>query len=200
MNAQLSADATLPCRYNRFRCRSRFLPAPIPASRRREAIQRRASASKWAEVGMRNNSSFMETSVVGLTLLLLVACSDASTSPAPARQLGGSPNGNVVGSFGVPVGMLENTISSGDIAVHYCDYAATTSPGPLTFKGQDCSTTANNLTIPLLSYTPGNPIADWTAPFAGSSWVGPTGDDAPSNEYRARVGSYEYVTSFNVPP
>jgi hypothetical protein len=103
-----------------------------------------------------------------------------------------------VGSFGVPTGGLQQTINSGDAAVHFCGFAATTSPGALTFNGVDCSTTANNLTLALLLYDPGDP--EWTVPFAGSSWIGPTGDDAPSSDYRAHVGTYEYLTSFNVPP
>ena len=137
---------------------------------------------------------------VGGGMMLLASCTDSSMSPSPASAPGRVPEANVVGSFGVPAGALEQTINSGDAAVHYCDYATTRLPGPLTFNGVDCTTTANNLTLALLDYTPGNPIADWTPPFAGSSWIGPTGIDAPSNEYRARTGSYEYVTSFNVPP
>ena len=149
---------------------------------------------------MQRHSNLMGTLGAGVALMLLASCSESSTSPAPARPVRGAPNANVVASFGVPVGALQNTINSGDAAVHYCDYAPTTSPGPLTFNGLDCSSMANNLTVPLLSYTPGDPTADWTIPFAGSAWIGPTGADAPSNEYRARVGAYEYVTSFNVPP
>ena len=40
---------------------------------------------------------------------------------------------------------------------------------------------------------------NWSAPFTGSSWIGPTGVDAPSSDYGARPGSYEFVTTFNVP-
>jgi hypothetical protein len=133
-------------------------------------------------------------------MMVLVSCSDSSTSPSPVPAPGGSAAANVVGSFGVPAGTLVQTINSGDAAVHYCDYAATTSPGPLTFNGTDCAITANNLTLALALYDPGYPIAEWTLPFPNTSWIGPTGDDAPSSDYRARVGTYEYVTSFNVPP
>jgi hypothetical protein len=133
-------------------------------------------------------------------MMVLVSCSDSSTSPSPVPAPGGSAAANVVGSFGVPAGTLVQTINSGDAAVHYCDYAATTSPGPLTFNGTDCATTANNLTLALALYDPGYPIAEWTLPFPNTSWIGPIGDDAPSSDYRARVGTYEYVTSFNVPP
>jgi len=66
------------------------------------------------------------------------------------------------------------------------------------FAGTDCGSPAANLTLPLLLYTPGDP--GWVPPFTGSSWIGPTGIDILSNEYRARPGTYEYVTSFYLPP
>jgi hypothetical protein len=137
---------------------------------------------------------------VGGGMMLLASCTDSSMGPSPASAPGRAPAANVVGSFGVPAGALEQTINSGDAAVHYCDYALTTNPVAGTFNGQDCATTANNLTLALAIYTPGFPLGEWTLPFAGSSWIGPNGDDAPSSDYRARVGTYEYVTSFNVPP
>jgi len=137
---------------------------------------------------------------VGGGMMLLASCTDTSVSPSPASAPGRSQAANVVGSFGVPVGTLQQTINSGNAAVHYCDYAATTNPVAGTFSGLDCAITANNLTAALALYTPGYPIAEWSLPFAGTSWIGPTGDDAPSSDYRARVGTYEYVTSFNVPP
>jgi hypothetical protein len=137
---------------------------------------------------------------VGGGMMLLASCTDSSLSPSPASAPGRSPAANVVGSFGVPAGTLEQTINSGDAAVHYCDYALTTNPVAGTFTGQDCPTTANNLTLALALYTPGDPFAEWSPPFTNTSWIGPIGDDAPSSDYRARVGTYEYVTSFNVPP
>jgi len=101
----------------------------------------------------------------------------------------------VVGSFGAPAGSLQTTISSGDASVHYCGYDATVIPILATFSLADCATAPANLTGPLTTYTP----TGWTPPFVGSSWIGPTGPDAPSNEYRARVGTYEYVTGFAIP-
>jgi hypothetical protein len=137
---------------------------------------------------------------VGGGMILLASCSDSSTGPSQGLAPKGSPAANVVTSFGVPTGGLQQTINSGDAGVDYCDFAATTAPVVGTFNGTDCGTLANNLTLALAIYTPGDPGVEWTPPFAGSSWIGPTGDDAPSTDYRARVGSYEYVTSFNVPP
>jgi hypothetical protein len=83
--------------------------------------------------------------------------------------------------------------------VHYCGYNPTVVPLLTTFTHVDCgSPTAFDLTSALLAYTPGNP--GWSAPFPGSSWIGPVGfPDQPSSDYRARVGTYEYVTTFNVP-
>jgi len=82
--------------------------------------------------------------------------------------------------------------------VHYCGYQSVTLPILTTFTGTDCGSAALNLTPLLALYTPGDP--PWATPFAGSSWIGPTGDDAPSSDYRARAGTYEYVTSFYLPP
>jgi hypothetical protein len=135
---------------------------------------------------------------VGGGMMLLASCTDSSVSPSPASAPGRSPAADVVGSFGVPAGALEKTINSGDAAVHYCGYAPTRSPSLFTFNGLDCPTTANNLTAALALYDPGDP--EWSPPFTNSSWIGPIGDDAPSSDYRARVGTYEYVTSFDVPP
>ena len=98
-----------------------------------------------------------------------------------------------------PVGTLQNTISSGNASVHYCGYTPLTVPLAGTFSFADCGSPAYDLTVALTSYVPGEPDP-WSPPFAGTSWIGPTGIDAPSNEYRARVGSYEYVAPFLIPP
>ena len=147
---------------------------------------------------MRLKSRVVAQLVVGGGVMLLAACSESPTNPAPGRSPNRAASADVVGSFSVPLGTLQQTINSGDVGVHYCDFAATTLPVAGTFSGVDCAITANNLTAALLIYTPGDP--EWSLPFANTSWIGPTGVDAPSSEYRARVGTYEYVTTFNVPP
>lgn len=138
------------------------------------------------------------TVVAAGTGMLLASCSESITSSAPIVRPSGSPAFSVVQSFSAPASSLQLTINSGDAAVHYCGFQGVTLPGLLTFAGTDCGNAAANLTVPLLAYTPGDPT--WAAPFTGSSWIGPTGIDFPSNEYRARVGTYEYVTSFYLPP
>jgi len=130
--------------------------------------------------------------------MLLASCSEPATISAPIARPIGSAASSVVGSFSSPGSPLQLTINSGDASVHYCGFQNTLLPGLLTFSGVDCGSPAANLTVPLLVYAPGDP--EWAVPLAGSSWIGPTGIDFPSNEYRARVGTYEYVSSFYLPP
>ena len=129
----------------------------------------------------------------GVGAILLASCSELTTSSPPISRSSGPAVSNVVGSFGSPAGALQITINSGDPSVHFCGYSLLPQPLP----GADCATTAFDLTNALALYTPGDP--GWSPPFAGTSWIGPTGSDAPSSDYRARVGFYEYVTSFNIP-
>jgi hypothetical protein len=132
------------------------------------------------------------------TGLVLASCSEPTTTSAPVRPTSGRAAPNVVGSFSAPAGALQLTINSGDAAVHFCGYDSNVIPSLTPFPGADCATTAFDLTTALQSYVPGHP--GWTAPYPGTAWIGPTTlQDAPSNEYRARVGTYEYVTSFNIP-
>ena len=130
--------------------------------------------------------------------VLLASCSETTTISAPMVRPTGRAVSSVVGSLGTPGSALRLTINSGDAAVHYCGFQNTTSPVLLTFGADDCADAASNLTLPLLVYTPGDP--PWGAPFTGSSWIGPTGIDLLSNEYRARVGAYKYATAFYLPP
>ena len=130
--------------------------------------------------------------------LLLASCSETTTISAPAARPTGPASSSRVASFSSPGSALQLAINSGDATVHYCGFQPTTLPGLLTFSPDDCADAAANLTVPLLAYTPGDPT--WAAPLAGSSWIGPTGIDLLSNEYRARVGSYKYATAFYLPP
>jgi hypothetical protein len=131
--------------------------------------------------------------------LLLASCSEPTTSSGPLIRPNAPPVATVVGSFSVPVGALQQTINSGDGSVHYCGYSPLTIPVAGTFNFSDCGSTAFDLTNALSEFVPGEPDG-WSPPFAGTKWIGPTGIDAPSNEYRARVGSYEYVAPFYMPP
>jgi len=133
----------------------------------------------------------------GAAIVVLASCSEPTTISSSAARRIGPASAAVVGSFGAPAGALQQTINSGDATVHYCGYDPTVIPILATFSLADCATTAFDLTPALLSYTPGDP--QWSQPFGGSSWIGPTGIDAPSNEYRARVGTYQYVTAFTIP-
>ena len=135
----------------------------------------------------------------GIGAILVSSCSEPTTSSSAARRPTGRAVSAVVGSFGTPVGTLQNTISSGAASVHYCGYTPLTVPLAGTFSFADCGSPAYNLTVALTNYVPGEPDP-WSPPFPGTSWIGPTGIDAPSNEYRARVGSYEYVAPFLIPP
>jgi hypothetical protein len=139
------------------------------------------------------------TFVAAGTGMLLASCSEPTTSSAPLSRPSGPSLANVVGSFGTPVGSLQKTVSSGDASVHYCGYTPLTIPLSGTFANIDCGSPAYNLTTALTTFVPGEPDG-WSPPFAGTAWIGPTGIDAPSNEYRARVGSYEYVAPFLIPP
>ena len=135
----------------------------------------------------------------GAGMTLLSSCSEPTTSSSPLSRPPGRAVSSVVSSFSSPGSPLQLTINSGDAAVHYCDYSPLTLLYNLVnFAGTDCGSPAANLTLPLLLYTPGDP--GWVPPFTGSSWIGPTGIDILSNEYRARPGTYEYVTSFYLPP
>ncbi len=135
----------------------------------------------------------------GTIMLVVGSCSEPLTSTSLVSPRTGRPLSTVVGSFGTPAGALQQTINSGDPTVHYCGYSPLTIPLPGTFNFLDCGSSAFNLTTALQSFVPGEPDG-WSEPFPGTAWIGPTGIDAPSNEYRARVGSYEYVAPFYVPP
>ena len=147
---------------------------------------------------MRLKSRSSAVLVVAGTGMLLASCSEPTTSSAPSARPTGPAVSSVVGSFTSPGSPLQLTINSGAAAVHYCGFQATTLPVLITFSPDDCADAAANLTLPLLVYTPGDPT--WAAPFSGSSWIGPTGIDLLSNEYRARVGSYKYASAFYLPP
>ena len=147
---------------------------------------------------MRSEWRWSATIVAASTGMVLASCSEPTTSTRPVSRPTRGAVSAVVGSFGSPVGSLQNTISSGDASVHYCGYSPLTLPLPGTFSFADCGSPAFDLTAALNIFDPGDP--DWSPPFPGSSWIGPTGQDAPSNEYRARVGSYEYVAPFLLPP
>ena len=146
---------------------------------------------------MRVSWRWSATVVAAGTGMLLASCSEPTTTLAPLGRSTGPALSNVVGSFGSPAGTLQNTIRSGDASVHYCGYQPVTL-APNTFTGTDCGNPAANLTVPLALFTPGDP--EWGQPFTGSSWIGPTVPDFPSSDYRARPGTYEYVTSFTIPP
>ena len=148
---------------------------------------------------MQRKWSWSSSIIAGVGTILVSSCSEPTTSSPPVSGPTGRAQSNVVGSFGTPAGALQNTISSGDASVHYCGYTPLTIPLPGTFSFLDCGSPAYDLTAALATFVPGEPDP-WSPPFAGSSWIGPTGIDAPSNEYRARVGSYEYVAPFLIPP
>ena len=135
----------------------------------------------------------------GIGTILVASCSEPTTSSGPAGRTTGPATKAVVGSFGTPVGTLQKTINSGDAGVHYCGYTPLTIPLASTFSFADCASPAYDLTAALTTFVPGDPDG-WSEPFPGTAWIGPTGIDAPSNEYRARVGSYEYVAPFLLPP
>ncbi len=142
---------------------------------------------------MRLKFGWSATLVAATGVLLLSSCSEPTTSSSRVSRPAGPAASSVVGSFGSPTGALQLTINSGDAAVHYCAFSLLLGSLP----GTDCATTAFDLTTALAVYTPGDP--GWSPPFPGTSWIGPTGSDAPSSEYRARVGWYEYVTTFTIP-
>jgi len=133
------------------------------------------------------------------TGLLLASCSEPTTSSSPISRPRGPASATVVSSFSTPVGALQSTINSGDPVVHYCGYTPLTIPLATTFSFSDCGSPAFDLTAALTTFVPGEPDG-WSPPFPGTAWIGPTFPDAPSNEYRARVGSYEYVAPFYIPP
>lgn len=130
--------------------------------------------------------------------LVLASCSEPTTSSAPVSRPTGRASSTVVGSFSPPGSPLQLTINSGDASVHYCGREITTNPNLATFDPFDCVGAFFDLTTPLLAYTPGEP--PWAVPFSGSEWIGPTGLDLFSNEYRARPGTYKYATAFYLPP
>lgn len=125
--------------------------------------------------------------------LIFVACSESPTGPRPMAARVGGGEQTVVGSF-PNLGTPQLTVNSGDASVHYCGYNSTEAPVLGTFAGTDCGSASNDLSSALAVYNPG-----WSAPFTGSSWIGPTGQDAPSSDYQARVGTYEFVSTFAVP-
>lgn len=138
------------------------------------------------------------------TGLIFVACSES-----PAGPLTRMPNGadaTVVGSL-PNLGTPQLTVKSGDAGVHFCGFNATQAPVVGTFPGTDCGSASANLSSALAVYNPGwsNP-ANFPA-LTGSSWIGPTGlaadganpGGAPSSDYAAPFGTYEFVTTFAIP-
>jgi len=91
------------------------------------------------------------------------------------------------------VGPVQLTLNS-SAATQFCSaqtalatYAVPAAPfGPFAGCG-----VASDLATPLLAYNPG-----WSAPFAGSTWIGP---NATSNEYKTLPGRYVFQQTFTVP-
>ncbi len=134
-------------------------------------------------------------SFVAAAGLIFVACSESPTAPTSgARPAGGAELALVP----VPGGSTTIAINSSG-STQYCGIAASNvnpaAPPGTTFVGScgvsnDISTAVDGLGV----YNPG-----WDHPFTGSDWIGPTGADAPSNQYFARPGTYDFKTTFPLP-
>jgi len=131
--------------------------------------------------------------------LLVAAYADQTTSP---RHL--SPTDAdlaVVNVFPVEAGALQQTINSGS-GITYCGYNSTQAPvaGTVYDLAGNC-VASQDLNTALQTYNPG-----WSSGFNANAahWIGPTTHLDPafpgalSNQYVADVGSYQFVTTFNV--
>ena len=123
-------------------------------------------------------------------LFALSACSD-TTAPTSLRApddaaftIGTTANvGTVKLSFG---SSAATEYCSAATLIH--DYSVPAAPfGPLA----GCGTAFDLQTALTTSYNPG-----WSAPIAGSSWIGP---NATSNEYRTAPGRYVFQHRFTIP-
>ncbi len=136
---------------------------------------------------------------VAVGALALAACSDSPVSPT--RSLASSD-----ASLSVTPGTNNLTIVS-DGSTQYCGSAQLNGGNnavgdwsiPVTFAPVAGCTTAVDLqlpagTSPLDAYNPG-----WSAPFAGSHWIGITVKGGPSSDYRPNPGRYVFQETFSVP-
>ena len=122
--------------------------------------------------------------------LTLAACSDTTTSPT--RGL--SPLGADLSV--TPVGTTSLNIHS-DGSTLYC--AAEQINGTYTFPAEGynpsgCDGGTLDLMAALAVYNPG-----WSAPIAGSDWIGITANGGPSSDYRAETGRYVFQETFTIP-
>jgi len=146
-------------------------------------------------------------SLAGLALALS-ACSDATAPTAARNAPTRGPSLDVVATLpAIPAGSTVTNLASNS-GTQWCGYnlgitqttsATTFTTLPPTPAGT-CEA-AIDLTAALAAYNPG-----WSAPLAGSSWIGPRLADGlnsvgngTSNEYKPRPGAYEFTTTFNVP-
>ncbi len=132
--------------------------------------------------------------------LIFVACSDSTTTGPTALRAPAAPARDSGAALSIPGGATQIAIVSNG-STQYCGIAAGEfAPvfGVTTFVAPPLGTPckgANDVNALLIStYNPG-----WDTPFTGSDWIGPTDDDAPSNEYRARPGTYDYKATFTIP-
>ena len=131
--------------------------------------------------------------------LLFAACSDQTSAPRSLRPT--DANLAVVGSFPSEAGALKQTINSGS-SITYCGYNSTQNPvAGTTYSLAGACVAAQDLNTALQTYNPG-----WSSGFNSNAahWIGPTDHldaafpGALSNQYVADVGSYQFVTTFNV--
>ena len=137
---------------------------------------------------------------VAVGALALAACSDSPVSPT--RSLRSSD-----ASLSVTPGINSLTIVS-DGSTQYCasaqlnggNTAALDWTIPATFAAvAGCGAGTVDLQLPvgtsaLDTYNPG-----WSAPFAGSHWIGITTKGGPSSDYRPNPGRYVFQETFTVP-
>jgi hypothetical protein len=131
--------------------------------------------------------------------VLFAACSDQTS--APRSLTAGGPDLQNVSSFPVELGALQQTINSGS-GINYCGYNSTVTPtAATTFSLAGSCVAAHDLNSDLLTYNPG-----WSEGFNSNAahWIGPTDHLDPnfpsafSNQYVAAVGTYSFVTTFNI--
>jgi hypothetical protein len=138
----------------------------------------------------------MIVSSAGLALFLS-ACAD-STAPNPA--VNSSPSAVVVPVLPPIPGTSTGRVNlASDLTTQYCGFNSTLSPIASTSFGT-CGLPVD-LTGALALYNPGWPVA-----MTGSSWIGPVLVDGSNsvgsgtaNEYKPDIGTYNYITTFNVP-
>ena len=131
--------------------------------------------------------------------LTLAACSDGTTSPtrgispsAASLSVTGT-NPLTIVSDGSTQYCASGQLNGGVNAVGDWTFPATFAP-----ITTGC-TTALDLqlpagTSPLDAYNPG-----WSAPFAGSHWIGITTKGGPSSDYRPNPGRYVFQETFTIP-